>query len=387
MGRASSGLPKGSCFLSVLVVATLLFGRSTRAADVEYCSDLNTGSDNDRVTNIYQSNGACFDTCKNSYAFAVVQGNACWCSNYVPGSTTSGGKCNEKCPGYPSEKCGSSSDGLYGYIALNRAPSGTQGGSSSPSQSADTQRTSSPAPSTVTTTESPTDPPTTLVSTPSTSSTSTTSTTSTSAPTTSSSATDTSTWIPTPITSVMTVTGGLQTVTITPTEPPQSTTALEQKDRGFFANAGKVAGLFVGLAAIILLIAAAILFSCWRRRVRQSTMLTGGSNGDGSMQSRIRSRSTSQLGLINDDRTVMGEKGFSRHSTGTSNWPVTTAPVGDGPASPDRRSSNARIVDQRLDPGTLWNPIHENSSRVSVRSLQDDRDYSRRVLRLANPDR
>ncbi|KAI9825097.1 MAG: hypothetical protein M1832_001417 [Thelocarpon impressellum] len=182
----------------------------------------------------------------------------------------------------------------------------------------------------------------------------------------------------------MIVTGGLRTVTITPTEPPKVTAPVQQKQgNNLFSNAGKVAGLFVGLALIIVLSAALILFCCWRRRQRRSGMVPGGRTGD-SNQSGTRSRSISELGLIRDDTTVMGEKSMSRLSTGT--W-AGIGPSHDGPTSPeDRRNSNARIVDQRLDPGTLWNATHANSSRISVRSLQDDRDYSRRVLRLANPD-
>lgn len=83
------------------------------------------------VTNIYQSNGACHDTCSAEYAFAVVQYQSCWCTNIAPGTTTSVGNCNEDCPGYPAEKCGNSDSGLFGYIALNNSPSGTAGGSSS----------------------------------------------------------------------------------------------------------------------------------------------------------------------------------------------------------------------------------------------------------------
>lgn len=37
------------------------------------------------------------------------------------------------CPGYPFEKCGDRSAGLYGYVALGPAPSGTQGSASTPS--------------------------------------------------------------------------------------------------------------------------------------------------------------------------------------------------------------------------------------------------------------
>ena len=51
----------------------------------------------------------------------------------------------------------------------------------------------------------------------------------------------------------------------------------------------------------------------------------------------------------------------------------------------DRRSSYPRVVDQRLEPTALWNPLHDNGSHVSVRSFRDDQDYSRRMLRVS-PD-
>lgn len=42
-----------------------------------------------------------------------------------------------------------------------------------------------------------------------------------------------------------------------------------------------------------------------------------------------------------------------------------------------------RITDQRLDPGQVWMRYeNDNVSRMSVRSLRDDQDYSRRVLRV-----
>ena len=40
-------------------------------------------------------------------------------------------------------------------------------------------------------------------------------------------------------------------------------------------------------------------------------------------------------------------------------------------------------VDQRLDPGQMFMRWDQNDSR---RSLQDENDYSRKVLRVANPD-
>lgn len=84
------------------------------------------------MTDLYQSNGACQTTC-NGYAFAVVQAQSCWCSNYAPADTTSTSDCSESCPGYPDENCGSTSSGLFGYVALGKAPSGTTGASPSTS--------------------------------------------------------------------------------------------------------------------------------------------------------------------------------------------------------------------------------------------------------------
>jgi len=64
------------------------------------------------------------------YAFGIVQDLLCWCSNYAPSNTLSVSNCNQQCPGYPYEYCGSSSKSLYGYIALGPSASGTTGSSS-----------------------------------------------------------------------------------------------------------------------------------------------------------------------------------------------------------------------------------------------------------------
>jgi cell wall integrity and stress response component len=83
----------------------------------------------------YQSNGECTDHCKASgtWAFAVIQFNDCWCSNYIPSTTTDISDCQKNCPGYPSEKCGDKDAGLYIYIEMAGQPSGTAGGGSQPS--------------------------------------------------------------------------------------------------------------------------------------------------------------------------------------------------------------------------------------------------------------
>lgn len=107
------------------------------------------------ATSIYQSNGLCIGVCSAHYAFAVLQGSKCWCSNYIPAVTASG--CDQACPGYPTDLCGNTKKKLYGYIALdNNLPSGTAGASSTvrstsnpPASSIDTTSASPPSISTV----------------------------------------------------------------------------------------------------------------------------------------------------------------------------------------------------------------------------------------------
>jgi cell wall integrity and stress response component len=192
------------------------------------------------------------------------------------------------------------------------------------------------------------------------------------------------TWTATPITTVQTITGQVQTITITPTAPPKSSalTAQQYGKAGFFSDAGKVAGLFVGLAMIILLVAAGAIFFCWRRRHRNDKMLPPMADTNGSTPIRSRSRSMSELGLM--DGVSQGEKQTLPHIT-TGMWNMSGGSGGSptGLSPTNKRNSAARIVDQRLDPGAVWSPEHDNSSRISVRSLQDDRDYSRRVLRVS----
>lgn len=85
------------------------------------------------ASDLFQSNGWCSTHCGDNYAFAIVQYQQCWCSDYVPAETISIGSCDQECPGFPAEKCGSLSAGLFGYIALSKSPSGTLGAASSSS--------------------------------------------------------------------------------------------------------------------------------------------------------------------------------------------------------------------------------------------------------------
>lgn len=92
-----------------------------------YCSSQNSGSGNGPYFSIYNTMGSCATTCRAQFAFAVVQGQNCWCSNYIPANQASTSGCNSPCPGYPDNLCGNPVKGLYGYVPLDIAPLGTAG--------------------------------------------------------------------------------------------------------------------------------------------------------------------------------------------------------------------------------------------------------------------
>ncbi|KAL8888682.1 MAG: hypothetical protein Q9215_003910 [Flavoplaca cf. flavocitrina] len=394
---------------SILFILFAINLPAANAVSQSLCASFNTGSDNDAVTYDYQSAGRCFDSCKAQYAFAVVQGKSCWCSDYEPADTTSLGSCSSPCPGYPFEQCGSGEN--FGYIALGKAPSGTIGANQDQAPASSPPEVSTSisqvTPSTIldtttetTTTAAPVRPSTSYVPTsstpppaPTSSSRSTTplpdssSRSTTSLPTSSSleEPSPRSTWTPTPVVSVMTVTGQVKTITITPTIPPSGAVVAQlSRDDGFMSHPGKVAGLFVGVALIICISAAALIWFFIRRK-RKAEAETMASMGGGETPQRRQSK-MSTIGLLGGTRRSNNRKSVPRIQT--SGW----GPGNSTEKSPTdtpidyRRTSYPRVVDQRLEPAALWNPLQDNGSHVSIQSFRDDQDYSRRMLRVANPD-
>lgn len=333
--------------LSALCFNTLL--SQVSALTIEYCSSLNTASTS-KNSSVFQSNGLCHNFCQDSYAFAVLQYDGCWCSNYAPGTTTTG--CDTQCPGYPPDYCGGTN--LYGYIALSLAPSGTEGASSTaiPSTSAAAQSSTS---STVRTTSS------------------------------SPASQSSSTWTPTPVTSLETVTGQIRTVTVTPTVPPTSggSTAITKDNKsGGGLSTGAAVGLTIGLVALVAIISAIIYF-CIRKRNQEKAEeyddmdRRGSSAGIGSLGGPVPSRTMSE-----NSRFVLGTDGRQV---------IESWEAGDEPGS---RRSRLMPVDPRLDPFAPVYQRGENKSRESVNTIRDEHDYSRRVaghpqgpiLRATNPD-
>ncbi|TVY67429.1 hypothetical protein LSUE1_G007280 [Lachnellula suecica] len=401
--------PQSSFRLASAVICLLvcLCLSQVSAAGSTYCADFNTASTNQN-TSIYQSNGLCTDFCKSDYAFAVLRDDACWCSNYAPGSTTDG--CTQKCPGYPSDICGG--NGLYYYLALSIAPSGTEGGSSAAASStqqpstatvvssaepvtvtatpeAVTVFTSSSAPSSTTSSSSSTPEPSTSAAAstqqPATSFTPTFATTSTTAaPPSSSTPTSSLTWTPTPVTSLETVTGQVRTVTVTPTAPPnsQSQNPVSKSSGDSGLSTGGAVGLTIGLVALVALISAIIYFCLKKRRKERAAEAAEAYNNSS------RRGSSAGLGGQAPSRTMSEH---SRYVLNTNGRDVVEAwePDQDPPGS---RQSQMISVDQRLNPFATVYQRGENKSRESVNTIRDDQDYSRRVqaqppiLRAINPD-
>lgn len=119
-------------FRAAILCLPLLFGFAVAQDNLanKYCSTQNTATGDGPYYSIYMSMGKCSGLC-GGFAFAVLQGKNCWCSDLVPGTQASTSNCNSKCPGYPTDLCGNPDDGLFGYVALGKPPSGTAGGSSS----------------------------------------------------------------------------------------------------------------------------------------------------------------------------------------------------------------------------------------------------------------
>ncbi|RMZ91040.1 hypothetical protein DV736_g1732, partial [Chaetothyriales sp. CBS 134916] len=368
---------------------------------MSYCSpDLNSGS-YPAMSDEFQSTGLCGNHCRGSYAFAIIQGYNCWCSNYVPTDQDSIDSCNQGCPGIDTESCGSTDAGLYSYFLISPGqPLGTSGGSDSSSAPATTASTSAASTSSLlvaalvptfandggngrpyaerspkyytyppTTSSSPTSSETPTSTTPSSTLLDTLTTSSTPAPT-------------EVYTSVTTVTGQGQTVVVTPSAVPSSD-ALGQASTatgGHGVSTGKVVGIVLGVALGIGLIIGILVWLWFRRRRRQERRdfsseasfvadRNGGkrsgpnSSGDNSIPSRQVSQ-MSTAGLLGKSPKVM--------TSGLNGGSSDLRSAGTASSAFDRRSLG---TDQRLNPWALYG----QEDRLSSVSLQDNQDYSRQL--------
>ncbi|MCJ1330437.1 hypothetical protein MMC10_007121 [Thelotrema lepadinum] len=191
-------------------------------------------------------------------------------------------------------------------------------------------------------------------------------------------------WTPTPSAVVTTVLGSIQTVIITPTLPPATAQTQVTTVNGtampdsFWSNTGKVAGTFTVVGIVVLALIGALVWLIVRRtRTRESMAITStdGDNGSVTQMPFGAEKRNSKLTL-----TTAGLSGMRREGSNGKSTSENT------PASMSRRTSMPLVHDQRLDPRALYNIENANASHVSVGSFRDDRDYSRPVLHVRNPD-
>ncbi|KAK2797492.1 hypothetical protein FQN50_009175 [Emmonsiellopsis sp. PD_5] len=381
-------LPSRLAFV-IYVLAALQTFLPAAAISLDYCSSLNTGSDFDAVQSTYQSNGACRDTCVGKYAFAILQGKSCWCSNLQPGDTTSTDDCSDRCPGFPSDRCGNAKKGLYGYLILDRKASGTVGQATKTSLSVSITTFLGPWESftAVISSNSPALPASSLSQTPSydvapeptakldpNSSVLTSNVQSTflsRASTTSS--TDSKSEMVSTLTSHITTpptgtsSGDIVTLTI---GPGSSQTGPANASGGSAPlSGGAIAGIIIGaLLAFGLALAAVLWIFCMRRR-RDKEM------SDDSATSPY-------------DRPVPSPSFHGTIQSPTMSYtpsrPTHNAYGSNGaPSQTGNRLSVPAFTDSRMKKDAA---IYPNGSRHSNVSLQDNQDYSRPVLRLTNPD-
>ncbi|KAB5577765.1 hypothetical protein GE09DRAFT_530879 [Coniochaeta sp. 2T2.1] len=355
---------------SILLAFLLLWARveAKPSIPMDYCSSINTAS-MPANHSIYQSDGLCNTFCAPDWAFAIVHSDSCWCSNLQPSKEiqVSTSQCNKPCPGFPDDVCGG--DGLYGYMRLNKKPSGTIGTGHS---------TSSTSTDVATTTVQNTVQNTVTVTPPSRSSTTSSdpSTTTTTSKTTDDNKSQTT---ETPTVTTLTTGGQTKTVTVTPL-PPSATNSISAggvsvtptpKKSGL--SAGAAAGIAVAVIVAFAFVGGMLAWLFIKRRRAQRAEAAGGPNFSSNRGSSAgMTSSTPKTGEMSETRYYMGG--------------------GDRPP-PERRRSTLMPVDPRLDPFAkgIYNRA-ENKSHDSVNTIRDDHDYSRkiqdppRVLRAVNPD-
>ncbi|OCK99062.1 uncharacterized protein K441DRAFT_674017 [Cenococcum geophilum 1.58] len=380
-------------FMVATLVLTLLIDR-TDSLTQEYCSTENTGASNGASYWTWQSNGWCSTHCQDDYAFAIVQGNNCWCSNYIPADQSSVSDCSDKCPGFPAESCGSSNNDLFGYVALSKSPSGTMGAASSTSStSPSAPPTSSPSPTAKQTVDDPKTVFRTVTASPSvfssvvtpTPAAATSSSQPTSAPASSpatqatqATQTHSSTWVATPITSVQTITVSgavvVQTVTSMPTDPSQMTqTPKKGVSKG--AIAGAVVGSVVGLALI-----GAVVFLLLSRHKRNKNAEDSEATAT-TLPPRRNTSTLSKTGLLKTEKDSYIPPVITTTVNRSSSHGLDTidsiSPISE------RRNSRPLFYDQRLNPTALMDL--DNGSHTSIITIEDNRDYTR-TLNVRNPD-
>ncbi|RAH62923.1 ER membrane protein [Aspergillus piperis CBS 112811] len=339
----------------LLGVIALLAWPVSVASSLTYCSSVNTGSSQAANESTYQSNGLCEDHCSN-YAFGILQGYDCWCSNIVPNEATNvnTSQCSQDCPGYPDDSCGSTSKGLYGYVEIvGHQPSGTA--------TVSTTSTSSTSPSMA---ERFPYGPLPCTANESVDSVAINCAIAASVAETSSSSETTAATTTGESVAVTTDSGVVKTVTIPAATKATSTSAADNLSSAKSSDnsgmsSGTIAGVVVGSVGGALAILALIFVLFFAKRKSRSN------SPDPSVQS-----------ILLDGRQSKGSQMSFMKGMFSDNHSHT---LSAGSAA----SRLPTFTDNRMKTDTV---LYANGRRDSDVSLQDNEDYSRPVLRLTNPD-
>jgi hypothetical protein len=195
----------------------------------------------------------------------------------------------------------------------------------------------------------------------------------------------TSSWTPTTIASVTTILGTVETIFITPTAPPAATETVNEivgaPGDQFFNNTARVAGTFTGVAIAIVLLFLLVFFIARRfsRRAKRpgsvSDVLINDSNPPGRPPGWV----SRYLPPIVTKNLGTGHPEVSEKSPDSdSRTPATLHPLASR-----RASGLLSVQDERLDPIAVMS--QQNGSQASFTSFKDNKDYSRRMLKVSKP--
>ena len=99
-----------------LFFLVFIFIRGIHGLTQDYCNSALPSDAESTSSSNYMSNGLCMSQCQG-YKYAIVQQKDCWCSDETPQDIVSVSNCDEYCPGYKLENCGSGTT-YYGWLKV-----------------------------------------------------------------------------------------------------------------------------------------------------------------------------------------------------------------------------------------------------------------------------